>query len=247
MKRRHELICQTEFEKLFAATFPDLAFTWHEPEVDPPDWYLDVGESRFAVEATSVTEIFTLGGTQIPSPGVYVSLASFVNDLEETARSQGILSGSYLVCLSPIPNFPQHRASLESQFMAYIKDTQNLASAPLLFLGFIGNNEVSIQKVGGIEDRVAEAISMEAKSGGQAREELKSYLDAALATKTHKLRAVQEPTVLPILDDFHYSHVADWRTAIAQSPDRASFSAIVRISPPDDSSVIWPTDASWLP
>jgi len=246
MKRRHELICRAEFETLLAKAYPHLKLVWDEPPQDPPDWYLQANGKRYAVEATSITEIFTLAGNRIPSPSVSVSLAGFVDYLERSARDRGILSGSYLVCLAPIPELSTHKAGLEDQFLNYIADTKTVPTADLLHLGFVGHDEISIQKIGPGGNYVAEAISFEAKSGSEAQKELHAYLEEAITVKTHKLRDVPQPRVLLVLDDFHYSPIADWRVAIKAIPSRNAFRVVVRIAPPNNTEVIWPETVDWL-
>jgi len=245
MKRRHELICREEFEAIVARTYPRAHLTWNEPEQDPPDWYLRIDNARFAVEATSITEELKLAGNAIPSPSASMALAEFIDNVEQAAKDLGVLSGAYLVSLCPIPNLQQHRDGLQSHFLQYISETRDVASAPERGLGFIGNHELTITKLHDDATYVAEAISFETKSGQEAQEELQRYLSAVLATKKHKLRNVAEPLILPILDAYHYSHIADWKLAVANISERSAFRCIARISPPNGSEVIWP-GADWL-
>ena len=246
MKRRYEVICREGFDTFLASKFPHFDRDWHEPQTDPPDWFLTIGDTMFAVEATSITEQLSVGQEDpLPSPAVMTALARFVDEIEQAASDKGILSGAYMVSLAPIPNLREHKDELLSRFLGYISDTKNLPSPPEHSLGFIRNNHVSIVKIHSKSSCVAELISVCVKFGLEAQEELNAYLVATIAAKRHKLQDVSEPLVLLILDAYYCSDLADWRLAIMGIPERQAFRAIARVSPSDGTDVIWSTD-EWL-
>jgi hypothetical protein len=88
-------------------------------------------------------------------------------------------------------------------------------------------------------------ISVGVKWGHEAQSELKAYLAAAIAAKEQKLQGIVEPHVLLILDAYHYSHLADWKHAIMDIPERQSFQVIARVSPSGGTDVIWQS-SGWL-
>ena len=240
------MICREGFETFLASSYPQLDRKWEEPPIDPPDWYLTIGDTRYAVEATSITEHLSVGQVDpVPSPAVMTSLADFVDEIEQTALDQEILSGAYLVSLAPIPNLREHKKVLLSRFLDYISDTQGVLSAPEKSLGYIHDNRISIVKMHSESKYVAEMISGGVKSGHDAQIELEAYLAEAIATKMGKLQGISDPLVLLILDAYHYSHLADWRRAIVGIPTKQAFQAIARVSPSAEASVVWPSN-EWL-
>ena len=173
------------------------------------------------------------------------SLADFVDEIEQTALDQGILSGAYLVSLAPIPDLREHKKALISRFLDYISSTRDVPSAPEQSLGYIHNNRVSIVKMHSESKYVAEMISGGVKSGHDAQVELEAYPADAIDTKQRKLQGIGNPLVLLILDGYHYSHLADWRSAIVGIPGKQAFQAIARVSPTAETDVVWPPD-EWL-
>jgi hypothetical protein len=246
MKRRHELICREGFDNYLSSRYPQLDRKWEEPEIDPPDWYIYIGDYLYAVEATSITEYMSVGqGDPVPSPAVMTSLTEFVDEIEQEAIDQGILSGAYLISLAPIPNLRKHKKELISRFLDYISNTKDVPSAPEHSLGKIHNNRVSIVKMHNRSSFITEMISGGVKSGHDAQVELEAYLADAIATKQHKLQGIGDPLVLLILDAYHYSHLSDWSSAIATISGKQAFQAIVRVSSTSEANVIWPPN-EWL-
>ena len=245
MKRRHELISYQDFDSFLESNCNGIERNWEEPEVDPPDWFLTLGKTRFAVEATSITDLIDIGHTVVPSPAVKTALSDFVDELEDRANEAGILSGGYFVSLAPIPNLGEHKEELLSRFMQYIEDTQSVSSAEELNLDYIRNNYVSISKLNSDRNYIAEAIQFDAKWEGEAQVELTQCLNNSLETKKSKLEHIHEPKVLLILDAYNYSDIASWKDAIASIPSRDSFAAIARICPPDDVIIVW-SSSRWV-
>lgn len=245
MKRRHELTTQQCFDKYLEVNYPGIARNWEEPEIDPPDWFLTLGNKRFAVEATSITDLINIGHSIVPSPAINFALSDFVDELETRAKERGILSGGYFVALAPIPNLHEHKEELLSRFLQYIEDTQNDSSPEELSLGYIRHNNISISKFNSERNYIGEAIQFDAKWEGEAQDELNEYLKHSLDTKKSKLEQINEPIVLLILDAYHHSDITSWKDAINSIPSRNSYALIARINPPDDVTIIWST-VEWI-
>ncbi len=247
MKRRHEEICRAEFDKLAKSIFPDILLEWEEvpQHLEPPDWYLTVGQTRYAVEATSITEYVKTPEAELSSASISASLSAFVNEVEESARQQGILSGAYIVSLCPIPDFPRNRAKFRNDLLDYIRQTQSLSSAPEHVLGYVEHQRVSITKAHAGDDYVAEMISFGAKWGGEAQQELTRLISDTLTTKARKLCDLSVPIVLLLLDAYNYSHLADWIPAVSMCTIKAHFSCICRIAPSDRSTILWANSPEW--
>jgi hypothetical protein len=245
VKARHEIICREGLEQLLDAQFPHLSRKWEEPPTDPPDWYLTLGATRFAVEATSITDQVSVGRRTLPSPSIMNSLAEFVDQIEHEASDEGILDGAYLVGLPPIPNLGEHRNELKSRFLSYIRETHNVESAPEHELGHVGNHRVSIAKLHSNSRYVAEMISLDVKSGHDAKAELAAYLTDVLTRKMEKLAAIEAPKILVVLDAYNYSHLGDWKQAMSSITMKSAFRAVVRVFPPEEPHFIW-ASTDWL-
>lgn len=249
MKRPYEEITKLEFDRLAKSIFPNASLVWDEvpQHLEPPDWYLNVNNMRYAVEATSVIDLLSITpDIKLSAINVSATLSEFIKDVEKSAKTQGILSGAYTVTLCPIPNFSENRKILADKFLNYISHTKSLQSAPEYTLGYVRQHCISIKKEHNDKDYVAAGISMGVKWEGEAQEDLSQLVSNALTAKVHKLRSVSEPIILLILDEYHYSFLADWTNVISSCPDRSHFYCICRIAPPDGNVILWAKDSAWL-
>ena len=248
MKRPYEEITKVEFDRLAKSTFPNASLVWDEvpQHLEPPDWYLTLNDIRYAVEATSVVDFLAITPeSKLSALNVSTTLFAFIKDVEKSAKDQGILSCAYIVTLCPIPNFSQNRENLSDKLLNYIRQTKSLQSADEYTLGYVRQQRVSIKKEHNNKDYVSAGLSMGVKWEGEAQEHLSQLVSTALSEKLHKLRAVSEPIILLLLDEYHYSFMADWTSVIVSCPDRFRFCCICRILPPDGSIIIWAKSAEW--
>ena len=245
MKRRHELTTHQCFDMYLKENYPGIERIWEEPEIDPPDWFLTLGKNRFAVEATSITDLINIGHSIVPSPSVNFALSDFVDELETRAKERGILSGGYCVALAPIPNLHEHKEDLLSKFLQYIEDTQNISSPKELSLGYVRHNNISIRKFNSDQNYIGEVIQFDAKWEGEAKDALNEYLKNSLDTKKSKLEQINEPIVLLILDAYQHSDITAWKDAINSIPSRNNYAVIAWINLPDDVMIIWNT-SEWI-
>jgi hypothetical protein len=248
MKRSYEENTRIEFDRLMRTIFPDASIVWEDvPEhVDPPDWYLELDNIRYAVEATSIVGLLPITlNRKIPTTNVSMTLYTFIKNVEKSARDQEILSGAYVVMLGPMPNFSENREKLSNDLLTYIRETRSFESASVCTLGFVRHQRIWIKKEHNNKNYVTAAISMGGMRGADAQEELSQLVSRTLSQKTHKLRRVSEPIILLVLDEYHYSFLADWTKVISACPDRFHFYCICRISPADGNSILWTKTSGW--
>jgi|SRR5215207_4054752 len=248
MKRPYEEITRVEFDRLAKSIFPNASLVWEDVprNLEPPDWYLTLNKIRYAVEATSVVDLLSITTEKkLPATNVSATLFALIKDVEKAAKAQGILSGAYSVNLCPIPNFSENRQILFDKMLAYIRQTKILQYAPSQTLGYVRYQRISITKVHNDKDGVFSGISLGVKRDGEPQAELIQLVSKALTEKMHKLRMISEPIILLLLDEYHYSFVADWTGVIEACSDRFHFCCICRISLPDESTVLWAKSEEW--
>ena len=248
MKRSHEEITRVEFDKIVKSIFPNSAIVWEDvpQHLEPPDWYLTLDNARYAVEATTIVDFLSITPTsKLSAPSVSASLSAFIKEVEKLAKDQDILSGAYIVTLCPIPNFAENRDKLRDDLLGYVRQTKTLPAAEEYILGYVREQSISIKKIHDDKDYVSAGISMGVKWEGESQKDLLGYVSNTLAEKVYKLRAISEPIILLLLDDFHYSFVADWSSAISLCPDKSRFCCICRIAPPDHNTILWANSSEW--
>jgi hypothetical protein len=249
MKRPNEEATRAEFQRILSQNFPNAKISWEDvpQKREPPDWYVTLDDAQFAVEATTIYDFLTVtASTKMSAALVSAALQSFIKkDVEQQGRAAGILRGTYNVTLAPIPNLSEHRAELARRFLEYIEQTKNDEKADLYSLGYVQNSQITIQKIHCQKDSVMAGILMGVKWEGEAQEDLKDGLSKALADKNYKLRNVSAPKILLLEDNFIYSFMAEWASAISQCDDKTSFECILRIASPDKNQVLWAKSARW--
>jgi hypothetical protein len=212
MKRHHEDLTRVEFDKIAKAIFHNVALVWEDvlQYLEPPDWYLTIGDARYAVEATTIVDFLQITPTsKLPAANVSQTMHAFVDEVEKLAKDQQLLSGAYIVTLCPIPNFAENRNELRDKLLGYISETKPLSSADEYTLGYVREHRVSIKKIHDTKDYVSAGISLGVKWEGESQKDLLESVSKALADKAHKLRSVANPIILLLLDDSHYSFMAD--------------------------------------
>lgn len=230
VKKRHEEISRTSFSAWLKIQNLSNKAVWTEVEQkdEPPDWYLDIGVNRLAIEATSVVDYLWEFDPPLPSFSVSASLVHLIDRVESIAKSKGPLNGAYLVSLAPIPNLRDNENWLIDELVSYVDRTRYQDSAEEYELGKLRSHTLSIVKFKSDREYVAEAISFEAKFEGQASEDLKEVLTMVFQKKEHSLREIEIPIVLLLLDAFKYSHIADWLDVISDIDIPSIFSYIFR-------------------
>lgn len=107
---------------------------WQEGP-DPPDYYLIVGNQKYAVEVTSIAEKIDIGsGKEIEREKLVEYRKRLVAEVESEAKTQGILRGCYVVAFGPLLppwfNLPGRSQKIKCALLKYIQETQDVETAP---------------------------------------------------------------------------------------------------------------------
>lgn len=103
MKRGDEEICKTQFEAFLKRFFTVSQIIWKEvaQQDEPPDYYLLLDDTKFAVEVTTLMEKVPVGtSTSLPCGEIRNILHQFVREVESVAKTRGYLQGNYCVFFS---------------------------------------------------------------------------------------------------------------------------------------------------
>ena len=196
-----------------------------EPGSEPPDFWLDVNDRRFAVEVSTirVEEDQTF----------WQSLCDLMRQIESDASAAGELSGRYVVrACAALPPGRQARDALARAIRAYLRETRATSSSPPRELRVHGRRLGDVQKyasdgarlhlMGGLTDMGA--------SEHEIKIELQELLNKRIANKRTRLADCQHPTILVLYDCYW---LEDETTAfvrcIRQSRDTSFFHAVFLI------------------
>jgi len=247
VKRRYEEICKEGFDVLARVSLQCSTVKWHEvlPSDEPPDWFLMLDGKRFAVEASTITDVLEGSTGQYSTLGVSAALSNLVQEIEKQAQVEGVLQGVYIVRLGPMAEYSALRTQLRDGLLEYIRATVDQPSAREEVLFEEGPHRVSIQKLHSKGNLVGEVILFDARWEDEARQRLSTLLQSTLRRKSDKLRQVTEPVILLLLDAYHYCDDDEWVLSLAQVEEREFFHTICRIAPPDGNMLLFTKETSW--
>ena len=211
---------------------------------EPPDFYLRTADRSYAVEVTRVMEVHQVGNQSSTTQGVRHALNVLARRIDSAAKARGVLSGTYVLRLVPIPELSRREPEILERALLYISDTRDLASAPagILGLGTLARH-VTIKKVDARHAQVVAGIGIgPLKRDSTVVSDLQRLVGASVEDKRAKLRRTRLPRILLLVDSYIYGEARHWREAVA-TLDLTGFHTIARIS--DGGQMLRSLDRRW--
>jgi len=252
-RSKEEEYCKAQFDDFLKRFFPSCEIEWEDVENDPPDYYIFIDKTRYAVEVTSLVEKIQLGGqSPLEIVGVFKHLTDFVRSVESAAKTEGSLHGQYVVSFTPIGNFADYCCEIKQELLLYIRETKNLEVVPYkqVFRKVILPHVQScwIGKIGCQRDKVYESLSGLPKSEDDIRTDLVSLLSERLNKKTQLLKKTPEPKILLLLDAYVHSDQKDYKNCINQISAISaleSFHTVFVIEDGEHSFLLYSKNTNW--
>jgi hypothetical protein len=193
---------------------------------EPPDYFLTVHGTTFAVEVTQLFgQVSTDAGESMGDEQYDASMATLCERIRRSVMAEGVLHGFYLVqFVGPFQHFRRTRSLIIAGVLEYIRSTQGATTAPgrvvfseiglemkgrgftpEMIAEFVGGRWIpqscSIAKLGPRPDRIECVTSARSRFmwEGQVQAEACLMLQEAVALKERKLAAVEEPIILIVL------------------------------------------------
>jgi hypothetical protein len=242
--RRDEEFAKEAFSR-FLTTRHSTPLQWG-PGAQPPDFWLDVAERRFAVEVTQAMESFDVGPIVLTERGANAALRQAVQQLEYEAREAGLLRGFYHIHVCPLPDLRAILPVLRARLFAYLQDTAAVTAADRveLWRGQYGQ-KWTVQKLHTKAAALAESMSLGgAKWEDEVREELRNLLSARLAQKVEKARAIREEVIVLLVDAYHYADSDEWLRA-ASGLDTSRFHTVARVYRDYECQIVSTVERAW--
>jgi hypothetical protein len=179
----------------------------------PPDYHLSQGGVMYAVEVTALfTQYEQENGESLSDHGLWEVATRLVKEVEQQARSEGRLRGSYMLTLQgPYHNFLQSKKEVKKELFDFISRTREDDTVALTPYHLPCGQNFFLWKVGTRVDRVGlgtHADGTEWDWGVVAG--LRRRVESAVADKTYKLRGIPAPWVLLLLDTDPFSQEIDY-------------------------------------
>jgi hypothetical protein len=255
MKRADEEFCKAQFDTFIKQFFTLSEVTWEEvaQRDEPPDYYLFLGNTRFAVEVTTLMELVSVGASSpLPHFQIHRLLEQFIDRVEEIAREEGYLQGNYLVSFStPIDNFADVRDGIRDKLLEYIQSTSGIETSPLeiVFERIIPQQrpqQCGIQKLGSKPNRVIGGGPVWVKWEGEAAEDICDLLNESLNTKADKLKGVGEPKILVLLDEYRFADRQMYEDCVHRLSSLAHFHTVFVVQGKNDRFPLHSRNRDWL-
>ena len=189
-----------------------------------PDWLVSIEGEKIGVEVTWVSPSVRLGGRSYPSRGVAATMVRWLESLAESLQDEGLVNGLYIVSMRPFVEFQEKSPDLRAAITSYIDQTESVEVAPDQRLP--GNWR--IRKRGLRPNLLSYTYSL--RQGGwevDIRKRIKHLIYEAVERKEKLLGGLEIPTVLALVDDYHFADAEMWAEAAEDIPTSAE--SIVRV------------------
>jgi hypothetical protein len=111
------------FDAFIRVHVPASSPTWCEGE-DPPDYYLEFGGQKFAVDVSILLKQVVLGRARLRPRDIRDAFADLVREVETSAKQIGALNGNYIVYMPrAIPNLRQVAPFLKERMLKFVATT----------------------------------------------------------------------------------------------------------------------------
>lgn len=125
--------CVEVLEKHLRRLFPDEQVSSRRNEDDPPDYYLDIADTTYAVEVTSLMENVDVVGKReraLPRVGYRSHFDDLVEEVEKKAVERGVLRGTYSVIFIDRLAYGKVKRKVVRRFILdYLEETRGLEQA----------------------------------------------------------------------------------------------------------------------
>lgn len=211
VKRESEERCRAAFHDFLRQRYSGDEIDWEEvPESEePPDYFLCLSGTRYAVEVTGLMAKLSVGGHDKSTQAIVQSLRRFGRDVESSANDQGYLRGTYFLHFSrQVREFGGVEDQVKDDLLRYIRNTQNQPSCPKEDISTSGRKICEIQKMAESANEMLVTGPMIARFEGEVDDELVSLLRDRVNAKVKALRKIDEPKILLLDDEYG---LALWR------------------------------------
>ena len=249
MKSETEEFCKSKFDAFLIKLFASSKVVWQDvaQKDEPPDYYLYLDKSKFAVEVTTLMEKVEVGTATLPEVAIIDSLWRFVDEVELIARNKRCLQGTYIVSFSqPIDDFGIVRDRIQDDLLDYIQATRffRIIDAEAVFKQ--GRQQCAIQKLHNESDKITKAGPARSKWEGEAATDICHLLEERLTDKNYKLRNIVYPRILLLYDSYRFAASQMYKDCIPQLSSLASFHTVFVVQGDERSFVLYSQDSGWL-
>jgi hypothetical protein len=252
VKSESEEFCKDSFDGYLNKITPGSTIFWKEVERkdEPPEFYLSVDGTIYAVEVTILMQKVDVGAKRhLPVSIVRDLLRNFVVDeVEAVARKNSFLHGSYVVSFSkPITDFANIKSMIQSDLLSYISATQAISKAPRRVVYARGRQECRIVKVHTEENKVVMGGPVISRWRSEALVEAKQLLDNRLDEKQHRLKNIAYPKILLLHNKYYFADLDAYKACISTASSLRSFHTVFIVESNIEGQILYSQEPAWVP
>lgn len=216
-----ENFCKNILHDFLMKHLPNSTISWVQ-EGDPPDYYLFIDGTQYAVEITIIVETLDVGvKNPLPMGKIQDELKKFIQEVESVAHHEGYLRGLYHVTfLKPICKFTAVKTIIRDKLITYLRNTQNLSNAPSEIIYESDSQICEIKKVRGENNRILMSGPGDSKFGSQLLANARNLLNERIQTKERKLNKFPYPKVLILHNKDILCTAEIYKSSISLVPSR---------------------------
>jgi hypothetical protein len=188
--------------------------TWCEGE-HPPDYYLDFGGQKFAVDVSILLKQVMLGHARLRPRDVRDAFADLVREVELSAKQVGVLDGNYIVYMPrAIPNLRQVAPLLKERMLKFVATTcASPAGVREVFYKVAGRRCV-IEKVADHGSALFCGGPSGCRWATDAERELGELVAERIAAKAADLQRIAIPKILLLDDQYPFAEASMYRSLV---------------------------------
>jgi len=249
MKSDNEKFCKLKFNEFVKGSSKFNAIRWEDvaQKDEPPDYFLYLNDTKYAVEVTILMEKTEVGNLKLPQIAIVASLWGLVDKVEATAKELDYLNGAYLVSFSrPLANFKRIREQLFNDLLAYVKATKNVSTASEQIIFKRGTQKCTIRKMHDQKSYIGKAGPSGGKWEGEVAEEICTLLEERINSKFHKLRKITEPKILLLYDAYHFASPEMYKSCLNSLAALHSFHTVFIVESNEAGWLLHSENSNWL-
>jgi len=249
-KSASEDFCKNIFHEFLMKHLPNSAISWAsvEQKNEPPDYFLFIDGTKYAVEITIIVETLDIGAKEpLPIGKIQDELKKFIQDkVESVARDNHYLHGLYSVKFwKPVHSFTTIKAIIQCKLLTYIRNTQTLSDSPSELIYESGRQICKITKIHDKDNAVLMAGPDDFKIESEVLADACQLLNKHIQEKEYKLRNISCPKVLLLHNKDNFCTAETYKACISLIPSRISFHSVCIV----DSSkavLLYSQDPKWI-
>jgi hypothetical protein len=186
---------------------------------EPPDYFFIVDGIKYAVDVTWLVQSRIIKGRKVSRRGEETGFSRWLSTIESELIENGLLHGTYTCILhGDFGDLKKHKDKARKQVKAAVITSSGQSKTKSITLLKSGSYKLTLRKVNDIDHRIYGVFGSNAW-GAEIQANAKEILRRTLDEKRHKMRNIQEPCILILINDYWLTEPDNYRRALSNLQD----------------------------